>query len=164
MSSIVLRGAQLALSAIALSKTAAYHSATHEANFILIATYSSMMYALWHLVCVEFLKIANRPRKLLSRIIDLGMAVLLVAAAISVKVAGYFPKCEPYRTNMIKCTDMSNIVVYTWVIVMPLICTFVLTYVVSSKDMELSMQPTEYVLETTPKAMKDMPMTPSEKV
>ncbi|TMW69082.1 hypothetical protein Poli38472_001238 [Pythium oligandrum] len=174
---LALRGAQLVLSVVAMATVAAafenndayptsYRLGSHNTNFLLLMTYSSFMYSLWYIACVELGGLATRPRKLLSRAMDTVLAVFLLSAAIAVAASDYVTKCDSYDL-LIRCDTLTSAVTVTCLSVMPLVGSFGLTYVESSTDEELDMTPTVYEQQSTPKAggaYGQMPPTPSTKV
>lgn len=162
MTNLALRGLQLIGSLVALSTLAASFSTvvdakthkrmslgSHEITFFLLVVYSSMMFSLWSVACVEMFPLVNRPRPQLSRLIDGLMGVFLVAAGLAMVGSDYVLDCDAYG-DMLKCRNLTAAVVFAFLTVVPLVGTFMFSYVTSTSEIDFN---SHYCVETTPSGL-----------
>lgn len=162
MTNLALRSMQLSGSIVALSTLAASFSTvvdtqtnkrmslgSHEVTFFLLVVYSSMMFSLWSVACVEMFPLVVRPRPQLSRLIDGLMCVFLTAAGLALVGSDYVLDCDAYG-GMLKCRNLTTAVVFDFLTILPLIGTFMFSYVTSTSEIDFGSQ---YCVEITPSGL-----------
>lgn len=169
LTSVVALGALSASFPSSSAKGLSMRVGSHEANLLLLASFSSMMYAAWFLGCVELHKMTPRPRRIVCRTIDAALGLFLLVATIAFAASDYVHHCEEY-TNNVRCTSVKASTAFAFLTLLPLGVSFALTFVTSTADNELECAPTGYVVETTPtssfspRPVANAPPTPSSKV
>ncbi|GAB9469248.1 hypothetical protein Gpo141_00006531 [Globisporangium polare] len=182
LSRMTLRALQAAGSLVALSTLAAgfttselggntYRLGSHESSFLLLVTYSGLMYAGWSLSFVELCPVgaALRPRARVSRVVDALFAFFFLCASIALAASDYVDACSEYGF-MLKCANLKTAVSFGFLTIVPFLGSIALTFVVStaaSGDMHDPQTMDNYAIEVTPTGALSpigVSPTPSSKV
>ncbi|CCI49865.1 hypothetical protein ABG067_003107 [Albugo candida] len=142
---IIPRALQLILSALALAFAASAsrrfinrrngesaYLGSSELSFTLLVTYSTMLYALWHLF-TEYHPITDRPRLSLVRLIDLIFLGFLFAAGLALVLSDYNRHCNGYQ-YLLHCGNIVASVVFTFLTMLPFLITLATSFTRTDRD------------------------------
>ncbi|KAL4092953.1 hypothetical protein PRIC1_011942 [Phytophthora ramorum] len=111
------------------------------ATYAILMAYSGWLYALWHIVAVETLKLSRRPKVGVERLMDVLVAVLLLIAGIIFAVSSQVTDCddtnamlETYHlgSTLYRCGNMSVGYIFAFVAVALYAITFALSFLYRS--------------------------------
>jgi hypothetical protein len=131
---------------------------SNESNFVLLTTYTSMLYALWYLCTIQVLKMDVRPRKLFERIIDGVLFIFLMSGGIALAVSDYVHHCDLYAF-MLRCNNLTASTVFVFLTAASFVASIALSYLSEQPSDEEDINslpeapaPVPYVEESTPVA------------
>jgi hypothetical protein len=175
---VALRGLQFLSSLAALALISASFQETfyspllgsRSGQFLMLTTYSSMVYAGWFLACVELYPLATRPRILMMRALDFVNVIALVLAALIMLNSDFASECGTWN-GLVRCRNLNSSLLFAVVSALLFAASIALTYVKKAAETETMGETTDYTFETTPtnavyspQAAVNAPPTPSAKV
>ncbi|KAK1942359.1 hypothetical protein P3T76_005858 [Phytophthora citrophthora] len=119
------------------------------ATYVILMTYSGWLYALWHSVAVETLKLSRRPKVGVERLMDLLVAVLLLVAGVIFAVSSQVTDCdaaneilETYHqgSTLYRCGNMDAGYVFAFVSVALYLITFAMSFCYRSTSRNAEME------------------------
>ncbi|KAE8907703.1 hypothetical protein PF005_g17775 [Phytophthora fragariae] len=122
------------------------------ATYVILMSYSGWLYALWHSVAVETLKLSRRPRVGVERLMDVLVAVLLLVAGIIFAVSSQVTDCEDTSamletyhlgTTLYRCGNMDSGYIFAFVAVALYVITFALSFLYRSASSNSTDETTE---------------------
>lgn len=143
---------QLACSVAALVTTVAgykhYYTGQYisaSATYVILMSYTCMLYSLWHVAAVEGLKVCHAPKVSFQRVLDGVLAVAFVIGGIVFATSSRVKNCdelnEKFMANhgsdpLFRCGAMDTGVVFTFIAVGLFLVTFLLSFASRSRMIE----------------------------
>ncbi|GMF34742.1 unnamed protein product [Phytophthora fragariaefolia] len=112
-----------------------------SATYVILMSYTGWLYALWHIVAVETMKLSHRPKVGVERLIDILLAALILVAGIIFAVSSQVTDCDNtnamleayHRGSMLyRCGNMDAGYIFAFVAVALYVITFALTFLYRS--------------------------------
>lgn len=131
--------------------TGQYVSAS--ATYVILMSYTCVLYSLWHVAAVDGLKVCGAPRLSLERALDGVLALAFVVGGIVFATSSRVTDCEELNANfttnhggntLFRCGAMDTGVVFTFIAVAMFLVTFLLSFASRSRVVvEQPAQPTQ---------------------
>lgn len=142
-----LRAAQFLCCLLAMSFDAAGGIRFHSSNFVLLMTYTGMLYALWFLLAVEIFNYCTRLSSRVEQGIDGVLAFVLLIGGICLASSDYVTYCD----LVWHCHNLKTAVAFTFLAMFCFLASLGLSVMTTSQTSSgPSEVPQQYHLEVTP--------------
>ncbi|KAL4162174.1 hypothetical protein PRNP1_002721 [Phytophthora ramorum] len=146
-SNLALRVAQLLSCLLGMSFVAAGGVTFHSSNFVLLMTYTGMLYTLWFVVAVEIFNFSSRLAPRVEQAIDAVLAFMLLVGGICLAASDYLSYCELSW----HCHNLQAATAFTFIAMAFFLASLTLSILATSKATSGPTEvPAQYHLEVTP--------------
>ncbi|TMW69085.1 hypothetical protein Poli38472_001241 [Pythium oligandrum] len=127
---------------------------SHATNFGLLMTWTTLLFSLYALVAVEYLKWVPRPSFQVDLVVDVFFAVLLFITGIVLATADVVAHCDAYGYAL-RCGNLKAGTAFVFIGMFAFIVTAAFTFLAQRNghdlnDLEATPQAIPYVSESTP--------------
>lgn len=144
---LALRCAQFLCCLLGVSFVAAGGIAFHSSNFVLLMTYTGLLYTLWYVVAVEIFNFSNRLATRVEQGIDGVLSFMLFIGGICLAVSDHLSFCGLGW----HCHNLQAAVAFTFIAMVFFLASLTLTILTSNKPESGPTEvPVQYHLELTP--------------
>ncbi|KAE8896160.1 hypothetical protein PF005_g1603 [Phytophthora fragariae] len=125
---------------------------TSVSIFVYTMSYTAMLYALWCILVVETLHVANRLTARMEQAVDATLALLMLAAGVVLAHSAAVSKCTIYGHFNVHCGTVKAASAFTFVGMVFFLASLALTCLTTVHDVAhaATEAPEAYHVETTP--------------
>jgi hypothetical protein len=146
--SLALRSAQFVCCLLGMSFVAAGSSVTfHSSNFVLLISYTGMLYTLWYVVAVEIFSFSARLAPRVEQGLDAVLSLMLFIGGLCLATSDQVRYCD----LLWHCHNLKAAVAFTFIAMFFFLSSLALSILAATKSpSEPGEVPSQYHLEVTP--------------